>query len=71
MKNALSKVSFSQWTGLIIAILAVIFVFTNTNTARITFYGLHLSGPTWLILLIILVIGWVVGMLTARRRYRR
>ncbi|MDN5757321.1 MAG: LapA family protein [Tomitella sp.] len=71
MKNALSKVSFAQWLGLLIAVLAIVFVFTNTNTTEITLYGLHLSGPTWLILLIILAIGWLIGLLTGRRQYKR
>lgn len=70
MQNLLSKVSFAQWLGLVIAVLAIIFVFTNTDTTRITFYGLQLSGPTWLILLIVLAVGWLIGLLTGRKRYR-
>ncbi|WP_182346305.1 LapA family protein [Tomitella gaofuii] len=70
MKNLLSKISFAQWLGLVLAVLAIVFVFTNTNTTSITLYGLHLSGPTWLILLIILAIGWLIGLLTGRKRYR-
>ena len=70
MKNLLSKISFTQWVGLVLAVLAIIFVFTNTDTTRINLYGLHLSGPTWLILLIILAVGWIIGLLTGRSRYR-
>lgn len=70
MKNLLAKISFAQWLGIVLAVLAIIFVFTNTDTTKITLYGLHLSGPTWLILLIILAIGWLIGLLMGRSRYR-
>lgn len=70
MKNLLAKISFAQWLGIVLAVLAIIFVFTNTETTKITLYGLHLSGPTWLILLIILAIGWLIGLLMGRSRYR-
>lgn len=71
MKNFLAKVSPAQWAGLIIAVLAVLFVFTNHDTFEITLLWMHLSGPAWLVLLIVFAVGWLVGVLTSRKRNRK
>ncbi|WP_024794852.1 hypothetical protein [Tomitella biformata] len=71
MKSFVAKVSPAQWAGLIIAILAVVFVLMNTASMKIKLFGLDLTGPQWFILLIVFVVGWLVGVLTSRRRNKK
>lgn len=71
MKNFLSKISVAQWAGLIIAVLAVVFVLMNTQDTAINLFGLTLSGPQWFVLLIVFVVGWLVGVLTSRSRNKK
>lgn len=71
MKDFLAKVSPAQWVGLVIAILALIFVLMNRASAEITLLWMHLSGPTWLILLIVFAVGWLAGWLTTRKNTKR
>lgn len=71
MKNLLAKISPAQWAGLVIAVLAIIFVLMNTASMKIKLFGLALTGPQWFILLIVFVVGWLVGVLTSRRRNKK
>ena len=68
MKNSLAKISPAQWAGLVIAILAIVFVLMNRESTHITLFWMQLEGPTWLILLVVFIVGWLVGVLTSRRR---
>ena len=71
MKNFLSKVSPAQWAGLVIAVLAIVFVLINRDDIPVNLFGLTISGPAWLILLLVFIVGWLVGVLTSRRRNSR
>lgn len=71
MSDLFKKITPAQWLGAVIAVLALIFVLTNRQHTRVTIYGLGMEGPTWLILLIVLLIGWVTGILMGRSRYRQ
>ncbi|WP_171166976.1 DUF1049 domain-containing protein [Streptomyces sp. I05A-00742] len=54
---------------LILAVLAVVFVFENTRHVKIRIIGPEVSMPLWLALAAMLVIGWLVGrFVTVRRR---
>lgn len=64
------RITAAQWLGAVIAVLTLIFVLTNRQHTRVTIYGLGVEGPTWLILLVVLLIGWVTGILMGRSRYR-
>lgn len=71
MNNFLSKVSPAQWAGLVIAVLAVVFVLMNTQKIDISLFGMKITGPAWFILLLVFIVGWLVGVLTSRRRNKR
>jgi uncharacterized integral membrane protein len=47
--------------GLVLVVLAVVFVFQNTGRGRISFLFWHLTMPAWIWLLSIFVVGVVVG----------
>ncbi len=68
MKSFLSKVSPAQWAGLLVAILVIVFVLINRDGIPVNLFGATISGPAWLILLLVFIVGWLVGVLTSRRR---
>lgn len=49
--------------ALILAVLAIIFVFQNSASGRIHFLFWYFSMPAWIWLLIVLVVGVVIGSL--------
>lgn len=71
MQNFLSKVGPAQWAGLILTALAIVFVIMNRDEIPINFFGIQITGPAWVMLLLVFVAGWVVGVLTTRKRLKR
>ena len=57
--------------GAIIAILALVFVFQNTDKKTVNFLWMDFDAPAWMWLLVIFLAGSVVGYTFARRRARR
>lgn len=70
-RSLLSHITPNQWIALVITVLAVIFVAANRNKVSIEFLLVSVTSPLWLILLVMFVIGWIAGLLTARSRRRR
>ena len=71
MRNVVSGVSPGQWAGLLITILAIVFVLMNREEIPISLFGVQITGPAWVLLLLVFLSGWLVGVLTTRRRHRR
>ena len=46
---------------IIVAVLALVFVFQNTGRRRTNLFFWHLDGPAWAGLLAVLAIGFIVG----------
>jgi len=57
--------------GVLIAVLALIFVLQNTNEVNVSYLGLDFTTGTWLMLVIFFVAGMIVGWLLGRRRTER
>ena len=57
--------------GLIIAVVALIFVFSNTGQVTLKFLWLDLSAPGWVMLLVLLLAGFLVGFTMGRKRYKQ
>ncbi|MEY1673135.1 lipopolysaccharide assembly protein LapA domain-containing protein [Gordonia sp. ABKF26] len=66
-----SRVSLPQWIALGLTILAVVFIVQNRTTVRIELFWVSVESPLWFILAVVFVVGWVVGVLAARGRYRQ
>lgn len=64
----LSKISFMQWVAVVLAILAIVFVLMNRDTTSISFFGVTVSAPLWLTLILVFAVGWLTGVLTVRKR---
>ncbi|AFR51263.1 MULTISPECIES: lipopolysaccharide assembly protein LapA domain-containing protein [Gordonia] len=69
--STLSRVSLPQWIALGLTILAVVFIVQNRTTVRIELFWVSVESPLWFILAVVFVVGWVVGVLAARGRYRQ
>jgi len=57
--------------GLVIGILAVVFVFQNTGKGRINFLFWSMTMPAWVWLLIVFIAGVIVGALVPALRARK
>ncbi len=57
--------------GIIIAVAALIFVFSNTGQVTLKFLWLDVSAPGWVMLLVLLLAGFLVGFSMGRKRYKQ
>lgn len=59
------------WVGLVIAVIALVFVLQNRQEASISLFNVLITAPLWMTLLITLLIGFLVGLLIRRNRRTR
>lgn len=64
----LSKLTAKNWIAIIGAILAVVFIVQNRQSVRIELFFLNLNAPLWIALGVVLLIGWVIGRFSFRKR---
>jgi uncharacterized integral membrane protein len=57
--------------AIIIAVLALVFIFSNTGTATLSFVGLQFTAPGWIMFMVILLSGFLIGFMMGRNRYKR
>lgn len=67
-RSRLARVSSTQWLALVLVVLALLFIFANRASVQIEFLLVTVQSPLWLILLIVFALGWLIGVLTSRRR---
>lgn len=51
-----------------LVVLAVIFILQNRSTTTIQLFWVSVQSPLWLTLVVILLLGWIAGLLTTRRK---
>ncbi|MFC7345011.1 DUF1049 domain-containing protein [Saccharopolyspora griseoalba] len=56
------------WLGLALLVVAVGFILQNRSDTRIEIFTLSISAPLWLILVVSVVVGVLIGLLLRRRR---
>jgi uncharacterized integral membrane protein len=56
--------------GIIIAVVCLVFVFSNTEQVSFTFLWLEVSASGWVFLFLLLALGFLAGFLIGRNRYR-
>lgn len=69
-RSVLARVTPTQWVALGLTVLAVIFVVENRTKVSIELLLVTVRSPMWLVLLVMFVLGWIAGLLTARQRRR-
>ncbi len=55
------RVTAKLIVGLVLLALALIFIFQNTGSGEVHFLFWSFSAPTWIWLIIVLVVGVVIG----------
>jgi uncharacterized integral membrane protein len=65
-----TKVPPKLIVGIVLAVLALVFIFQNTEKREVNFLFWDISAPTWLWMLIVFAAGVVVGLLIPRFRNR-
>jgi len=69
--KAKQPVSPKAITGLLIGAVALWFILANTQTARIHMFLVTVSSPMWVVLLLTLVVGGLIGILYLGRRGKK
>lgn len=69
-KKSGMKLSGKQIGAIILGVLALLFVFSNTETATLKFLWMEFTAPGWMMLLIVLLSGVAVGFMFGRKRYK-
>ncbi|MRH90770.1 DUF1049 domain-containing protein [Nocardia sp. SYP-A9097] len=69
-RSLLSRITPTQWVAVALTILAILFVVENRGKVSIEFLLITIRSPMWLVLLVLFVVGWLAGLLTARQRRR-
>lgn len=57
--------------AIVIAVAALVFVFTNMSMATLNLFGLRVTMPAWIWLVVLLAIGVVIGSLFPWFRARK
>ncbi|TXH42194.1 MAG: LapA family protein [Actinobacteria bacterium] len=56
--------------ALVIALIALIFVFSNTDDIALKWLWFTVVAPAWIMLLLVLLAGGIAGFALGRRRYK-
>jgi uncharacterized integral membrane protein len=64
------RITPKEIVGIVIAVIAVIFIAENGRKTQIRFVGPQVTTYLWLALLVAAVLGFVAGLLVARQRSR-
>src|ERR1700758_4134086 len=65
------RLGVRHWLAIILIVLAAIFVVQNTVRHEIHLLWVTVEAATWLVLIVIFLVGVVTGVLLGRRRRRR
>lgn len=55
------------WLPIVLLILAIWFIVTNTNTYPFTIGWINVEAPVWLMTAIFVLVGFVIGWFVGRR----
>ncbi|PBC44495.1 hypothetical protein CJ178_13885 [Rhodococcus sp. ACPA4] len=52
----------------VLVVLTLIFIFQNRSETTIELFWVSVQSPLWLTLVVILLLGWIAGLLTRRKK---
>ncbi len=58
----------THWVPILLVILAAVFIAENRYSTTIELFWLRITSPLWLILLVLLAVGFAAGRLSGRRK---
>ena len=56
------------WLGIVIAVVAIVFILQNREPAEISLMMLRVSAPLWITLTAVFLAGFATGWLVSKRR---
>jgi lipopolysaccharide assembly protein A len=57
--------------GIVIAVVCLVFVFSNTGEATLSFLWIDITAAGWIFLFLLLALGFIAGFLIGRNRYKK
>ncbi|WP_210099658.1 LapA family protein [Paeniglutamicibacter antarcticus] len=63
-----SRLTAKNWVAILGAIAALVFILQNRQRVRIDLLFLNVNAPLWIFLGAVLLIGWLIGRFSFRRR---
>jgi uncharacterized integral membrane protein len=66
--HARRRISPRQIVALVVIALTLIFIVQNRDTVQVHFFGLTVTAALWLLLIIMVALGVIIGMLAGRRK---
>jgi lipopolysaccharide assembly protein A len=71
-RKAIGRVLAAHWLALVLVVVAAVFIGQNRQQVTINLFTAEFNSPMWLILLITILVGLIIGALATRqRRHRR
>jgi len=67
-RSASAKITPRQIAALVIIAVTVIFIVQNRDSVQIHLFALTLTSPLWLLLVVMVGLGGLIGFLLGRRR---
>lgn len=64
----IKNLTVKNWIAIVGAIIALVFILQNQQRVRIEILFLNLNAPLWIALGVVLLIGWVIGRFSFRKR---
>lgn len=63
-----SQLTAKNWVAILGAIAALIFILQNRQRVRIDLLFLNVNAPLWIFLGAVLLMGWLIGRFSFRKR---
>lgn len=64
----LSRMTARNWIAIVGAVAVLVFILQNRQRVRIELLFLDLNAPLWISLGAVLLIGWIIGRFSFRKR---
>lgn len=66
--NFVKNLTVKNWIAVLGAIVALVFILQNQQRVRIELLFLNMNAPLWIALGVVLLIGWIIGRFSFRKR---
>ncbi|WP_418908097.1 lipopolysaccharide assembly protein LapA domain-containing protein [Glutamicibacter endophyticus] len=66
--NPLSRITAKGWTGIAVAVVVLVFILQNFQHVRVRLIFVDTIAPLWIVLLVTLLLGFLVGAFTIGRK---
>ena len=64
----IKNLTVKNWIAIVGAIVSLVFILQNQQRVRVELLFLNLNAPLWIALGVVLLIGWIIGRFSFRKR---